>query len=68
MDDNRWNIGEGGELPIGFGLNLAANAKAMKAFADMTDMEKEATVEQSRQQHTREDMERFVDRLGEKEI
>lgn len=24
--DQKWNIGEGGEMPIGFGLSLAANA------------------------------------------
>ena len=37
--DNKWNIGEGGEMPIGFGLSLAANAKSMEAFANMTDAE-----------------------------
>lgn len=62
--DNRWNIGEGGGLPIGFGLSLAANAKAMEAFANMSETEKEKTVEKSRQMHTRQDMERFVDSLG----
>lgn len=62
--DNRWNIGEGGGLPIGFGLSLAANAKAMEAFANMSEAEKEKTVEKSRQMHTRQDMERFVDSLG----
>lgn len=35
--DSRWNIGLGGELPIGFGLSLAANAKSMEAFAKMSD-------------------------------
>ena len=51
--ENKWNIGQGGELPIGFGLSLAANEKSMEAFADMSDMEKEAVVEKSRQMHTR---------------
>ena len=63
--DNKWNIGEGGEMPIGFGLSLAANAKSMEAFANMTDAEKQATVEKSRQMHTRTDMEQFVNSLGE---
>lgn len=62
--DNRWNIGEGGGLPIGFGLSLAANAKAMEAFANMSEAEEEKTVEKSRQMHTKQDMERFVDSLG----
>lgn len=33
----KWNIGEGGDMPIGFGLSLAANAKSMEAFAKMSD-------------------------------
>ena len=65
--NNRWNIGEGGDMPIGFGLSLAANAKSMKAFSNMSDAEKEAVVEKSRQMHTRQDMERFVNSLGESE-
>ena len=52
-------------MPIGFGLSLAANSKSMEAFAQMSDTEKEATVEKSRQMHTREDMQRFVNSLGE---
>ncbi len=63
--ENKWNICQGGDLPIGFGLSLAANEKSMEAFADMSDMEKEAVVEKSRQMHTREDMEVFVNDLGE---
>lgn len=63
--DNKWNIGEGGEMPIGFGLSLAANAKSMEAFANMSDAEKSATVEKSRQMHTRADMENFVNSIGE---
>lgn len=63
--NNKWNIGQGGNMPIGFGLSLAANTKSMEAFAQMTDAEKEATVEKSRQMHTREDMQRFVNSLGE---
>ena len=63
--EDKWNIGEGGHMPIGFGLSLAANAKSMEAFANMSDAEKERTVEKSRQMHTRQDMERFVNSLGE---
>lgn len=63
--ENKWNIGEGGEMPIGFGLSLAANSKSMEAFAGMTDEEKSAVVEKSRQMHTRTDMEKYVASLGE---
>ena len=62
--ENKWNIGQGGELPIGFGLSLAANEKSMEVFSDMSDGQKEATVQKSRQMHTREDMEVFVNDMG----
>lgn len=66
--ENKWNIGEGGDMPIGFGLSLAANTKSMEAFANMSDAEKEVTVEKSRQMHTRVDMEKFVDSLGKNKM
>lgn len=63
--DNKWNIGEGGDMPIGFGLSLAANAKSMEAFSNMSDAEKEAVVEKSRHMHSRTDMEKLVSSLSE---
>lgn len=63
--ENKWNIGQGGDIPIGFGLSLAANAKAMEAFSKMNDAQKTAVVEQSRQMQSRADMESFVNKLGE---
>lgn len=62
--DNKWNIGLGGELPIGFGLSLAANEKSMEAFANMSEAEKESTVNKSRQIHSKTEMEQFVNSLG----
>ena len=62
--NNEWNIGQGGELPIGFGLSLAANEKSMQAFAGITDAQKKQVVEKSRQMKTRADMEQFVNSLG----
>ena len=50
---NRWNIGAGGDLPIGFGLSLAANEKSMAAFAEMNDEQKQAVVDKSRTMQTR---------------
>lgn len=63
--ENKWNIGQGGDMPIGFGLSLAANAKSMEAFSNMSDAQKTEVVEKSRQMETRSDMERFVNSLGE---
>ncbi len=62
--NNKWNIGLGGDMPIGFGLSLATNTRSMEAFARMSDSQKEAVVERSRQMHTKADMERFVNSLG----
>ena len=64
--ENKWNIGQGGELPIGFGLSLAANAKSMEVFSNMSDAEKTVTVERSRQMQTRADMENFVNSIGQR--
>ena len=63
---NKWSIGSGGDMPIGFGLSLAANERSMDAFAKMSDAEKSAAVEKSRQMHTRADMESYVNSLGKK--
>lgn len=63
--ENKWNIGQGGDMPIGFGLSLAANSKSMEAFSNMNDAQKTAAVEKSRQMQTRSDMENFVNSLGE---
>ena len=63
--NSKWNIGLGGDMPIGFGLSLAANEKSMEAFAKMSDAQKEATVEKSRQMHTKADMQTFVNSLSE---
>jgi len=52
------------DMSIGFGLLLAADTKAMKCFAGMSDEEKRAVIEAGRNQHTREEMERFVTGLG----
>lgn len=63
--DNKWNIGQGGDMPIGFGLSLAANTKAMEAFSNMSDAMKTAAVEKSRTMKSREEMESYVNSLGE---
>ena len=62
--ESKWNIGMGGDMPIGFGLSLAMNNKSMEAFAKMSDEQKRETVEKSRQMHTKADMEQFVNSLG----
>lgn len=63
-NNDKWNIGEGGDLPIGFGLSLAANSKAMNKFSQMSDEEKQRAVDGSKTQHSKADMEQYVDRLS----
>lgn len=67
-NDNEWSIGLGGKLPIGFGMELASNAQAMKVFAEMSDDEKQKAVEESRQMHTKNDMISFVTYLGDSDL
>lgn len=67
-NDNEWSIGLGGKLPIGFGMELASNAQAMKVFAEMSDDEKQKAVEESRQMHIKNDMISFVTYLGDSDL
>lgn len=53
------------EIPVGLGLSLAMNQKAMDRFAHMTDMEKESTIEKSRQVKSKREMDRIVSSLAE---
>lgn len=52
------------DMPIGFGLSLAADEKAMEAFAGMSNEEKQVVINQSREQNTKQDMQSFVHRIG----
>lgn len=63
--NDKLNLGEGSDVPIGFGAALTANAKAMDAFSSMSESEKQATIEKSRKMNSRTAMERFVSDLGE---
>ena len=64
-NENQWNIGQGGNMPIGFGLSLAANAKSMEAFSKMSDAQKTAAVEKSRTMQTRAEMELSLIHISE---
>lgn len=52
------------QLPIGFGLSLAMNQKAMKNFANMTEAEKEKAIAESRDVKSKREMDRIVDSLA----
>ena len=53
------------QLPIGFGLSLAMNQKAMKRFSNMTEAEKEQAIARSRDAKSKREMDRIVSALAE---
>ena len=53
------------QLPIGLGLSLAMNQKAMKRFANMTEAEKEQAIARSRDAKSKREMDRIVSSLAE---
>ena len=52
------------QLPIGFGLSLAMNQKAMNRFANMTEAGKEKAIAKSRDAKSKREMDRIVDSLA----
>ena len=53
------------QLPIGLGLSLAMNQRAMDRFANMTEAEKEQAIAQSRRVKSKREMDRIVSSLAE---
>lgn len=53
------------EMPLGFSFSLATNERAMKNFANMTDSEKNQVVEAARGVESKDDMQSFVDSIGD---
>ena len=51
-------------LPVGFGMALAQNAQAMRAFASMSEAEQQAVLEQTKQVRSKNEMRQLVDRLA----
>ena len=58
--ENKWNIGQGGDMPIGFGLSLAANAKSMEAFSNMSDAQKSEVISELHNIKSKEEMQAYV--------
>lgn len=53
------------QLPIGLGLSLAMNQKAMDRFSKMTEAEKEKAIAKSRDVKSKREMDRIVNSLAE---
>lgn len=51
------------ELPLGFGMALAMNEKAMEGYAKLTEDEKERIIMKCKDANSKEEMRRLVDSL-----
>lgn len=61
----RGGMMDNNQLPIGLGLSLAMNQKAMDRFAGMTEAEKERAIAKSRGVKSKREMDRIVSSLAE---
>ena len=51
-------------LPLGFGMALAVNERAMQAYAGLTESEKEHIIMKCKDATSKEEMRRLVDSLA----
>ena len=51
------------ELPLGFGMALAMNEKAMQGYAKLTEDEKERIIMKCKDANSKEEMRKLVDSL-----
>lgn len=55
-------------VPMGFGMALAMNEKALDGYAKLTEAQKEELINRSRDAKSKEEMERIVNSIAEREI
>ncbi len=53
------------EVPLGFGMALAQNEKALAAFGRMDERQKQRVLYDARHVRSREEMQNVVDRIGD---
>lgn len=53
-----------GEIPLGLGMALAQNEKAMERFGSLSGPERDALLEQAHQVRSRREMQALVERLS----
>ena len=53
-------------LPMGFAMSLAMNEKAMSAYAGLNQKDRKKLINQSRKIKSKEEMQRFVEKLSER--
>jgi hypothetical protein len=52
------------EIPMGFGMALAQNARAMEVFSAMSDPDKQLFIQGSHRVRSKQEMQAYVDKLG----
>lgn len=55
------------EVPLGFGMSLAMNQKALTGYAKMTEAEKEELINRSRDAKSKSEMERIINSIADNE-
>lgn len=59
---------ESSKLPLGFGMALAQNEPAMKAFEQLSEADKEAMIQKTHAVNSKAEMRRLVSSLTENTI
>lgn len=54
-------------VPLGFGMALAMNERALSGYAKLTEAQKEEMINRSRDAKSKEEMERIVNSIAENE-
>ncbi len=60
MDENFAN---GRDIPLGFGMALAQNVKAMEKFASLSEQEKKQLIDKTHSINSKQEMKQFVDSI-----
>ncbi len=55
-------------VPLGFGMALAMNEKALDGYAKLTEAQKEELINRSRDAKSKKEMERIVNSIGDNGI
>lgn len=58
------NLNPLSDLPLGFGLALAQNTKALDSFSKMTEQQKKEIINQTHSIQSKKEMQAFVDSLN----
>ena len=53
-------------MPLGFGMALAQNTKAMEYFSTLSETERQALINQTHRICSKEEMQAFINQLGER--